>query len=158
MMSIKRFFILMAMMALANGVCMADGVRFLVVNAKDGTKTTFAIADEPKVLCKAGELTIVSKSTTFSLSLADVRNYVFSEESTGIIEAMKDGGLKLENGCVIFNGLSAGSVVSAYMQDGRLAKECKADANGKAVVNMTDLPKGIVILHSNKTDIKIINR
>lgn len=157
-MSIKRFFILMAMMVLANGICMADGVRFLVVNAKDGTKTTFAMADEPKVLCKAGELTIVSKSTTFTLSLADVRNYVFSEESTGIIEAMKDGDFKLENGCVVLNGLSAGSVVSAYMQDGRLAEEFKTDTNGTVVVDLSGLPKGIVILHSNKTDIKIINR
>ena len=103
-------------------------------------------------------MTIVSKSTTFSLSLDDVRNYVFSEVATSITEAMKNSGVKQENGCVVLNGLSAGSVVSAYMQDGRLAKECKADANGKAVVNMTDLPKGIVILHSNKTDIKIINR
>jgi hypothetical protein len=120
----------MAMVVLANGVCMADGVRFLVVNAKDGTKTTFALADEPKVSCKGGELTIVSKSTTFTLSLADVRNYVFSEESTGIIEAMKDRDIKLENGCVVLNGLLVGSIVSAYLQDGRLVKECKTDANG----------------------------
>jgi hypothetical protein len=129
-----------------------------VVNAKDGTKTTFAMADEPKVLCKAGELTIVSKSTTFSLNLADVKNYVFSEESTGIVETMKDGGFKLENGYVILNGLSAGGAVSAYMQDGRLVKECKADANGSAVIDLLGLPKGVIILHSNRTSIKIINR
>lgn len=153
-----RFFILLAAMVLANGVCIADGVRFLVVNAKDGTKTTFAMAEEPKVLCKSGELTIVCKTTTFSLSLAYVRNYAFSEESTGIIEVIKDGDVKLENGCVVLNGLSADSVVSAYLQDGRLAKECKADSNGSVFIDLSDLPKGIVILHSNKTDIKIINR
>ena len=157
-MSVKRIFILMVMVLLVNGLCMADGVRFLVVNAKDGTKTTFALADEPKVSCKAGELTIVSKNTTFSMGLSDVQNYVFSEESTGIIEVMKDGGFKIEHGCVVLNGLSAGSPVSAYLQDGRLAKECKADANGTAVMDLSDLPKGVVILHSNKTDIKIINR
>lgn len=157
-MSVKRFFILMAMVVLANGVCMADGVRFLVVNAKDGTNTIFALTDEPKVSCKGGELTIVSKSTTFTLSLADVRNYVFSEEKTGIIEAMKDRDIKLENGCVVLNGLLVGSIVSAYLQDGRLVKECKTDANGSAVVDLSVLPKGIIILHSNKTDIKIINR
>lgn len=157
-MSVKRFFISMAMIVLVNGLCMADGVRFLVVNAKDGTKTTFALADEPKISCKTGELTIVSKSTTFSIGLADVLNYAFSDDASGIGEILKDGNVKLENGCVVFNGLSAGSNVSAYFQDGRLVKESKADANGSAVVDLSGLPKGIVILHSNKTDIKIINR
>ena len=154
----KELIITMLLVILPMVECLADGIHFLVVNAKDGTKTTFAMTDEPKILCKAGELTIHSKSTTFSLSLADVRNYTFSEESTDIIEVMKDGNIKLENGCVVLNGHSAGSVVSAYMQDGRLAKECKADANGAAVVDLSGLPKGIVIMHSNKTDIKIINR
>ena len=157
-MSVKRFFISMAIIVLANGLCMAGGIRFLVVNAKDGTKTTFAMADEPKVFCKAGELNIVSKSSTLSLSLADVKNYVFTEKSTGIIEVMNERGFKLENGCVVMNGLSAGSIVSVYIHDGRLVKEYKADANGVAVMDLSVLPKGIVILHSNKTDIKITNR
>ena len=148
----------MAFAMLPLGECMADGVRFLVVNAKDGTKTTFALADEPKVSCKGGKLSIISSSSTFSLSLADVLNYTFSMDANGIREIVKDGSVKLENGYVLFDGLSAGSIVSAYLQDGRLVKECKADTNGSAVVDLSDLPKGIIILHSNKTDIKIINR
>ena len=64
----------------------------------------------------------------------------------------------MENGCVVFSGLNAGSTVSVYQQDGRLIKGCKADANGKAIVELSGLPKGVLIIHSNKTDIKIINR
>ena len=154
----KLIFIALMLAALPLCEVLADGVRYLVVNAKDGTMTSFALADEPKVSSNDGKLKIVSKSTTFSLSLAEVRNYAFSENPTGIAEVEKKGNLRMENGHVVFNGLPSGSMVSAYMQDGRLAKDFKADANGTAVVDLSDLPKGIVILHSNKTDIKIINK
>ena len=154
----KLIFIALMLATLPFCEVLADGVRYLVVNAKDGTMTSFALADEPKVSSNDGKLKIVSKNTTFSLSLAEVRNYAFSENLTGIAVVEKDGNLRMENDHVVFNGLPSGSMVSAYMQDGRLAKDFKADANGTAVVDLSDLPKGIVILHSNKTDIKIINK
>lgn len=157
-MSTKALIIALTLAALPFCEALADDVRYLVVNAKDGASTTFALADEPKVLCKAGKLEIVSKGTTFALGLADVKNYTFSEESTGIVETANEGNLRMENGRIIFNGLRAGSLVSAYLQDGRLVRNCKADRNGMAVVDLSGLPKGVVILHSNNTDIKIINK
>lgn len=138
--------------------CLADGVRFLVVNGKDGSKTTFALSDNPKVSCKSGELTVIAGSRTFTLGLADVQNYQFAEESTGIENVIKDGSVKMENGCVVFSGLNAGSLVSVYLQDGRLLRDCKADGSGNAVIELSNMPKGVLIIHSNKTDIKIINR
>lgn len=144
--------------ALPLAECLADGVQFLVVNGKDGTKTTFALADNPKLSCKNSELTVEAGSRTFTLSLSDVQNYQFSAEPTGIEEVMKDGSVKIENGSVVFSGLNAGGVVSVYLQDGRLLKDSKADVGGNAVVKLSNLPKGILIIHSNKKDIKIINR
>lgn len=155
----RRHFIIATMLAaLPWAESLADGVRFLVVNGKDGTKTTFAMADNPRVSCKSGELTVIAGSRTFTLSLAGVLNYQFSVESTGIADVVKNGSVKMENGCVVFSDLSVGSVVAVYMQDGRLIKDCKADAGGNAIVELSNLPKGILVIHSNKSDIKIINR
>lgn len=154
----RHFIIAMMLATLPFGKVLADDIRYLVVNAKDGTTASFALADEPIVSCKAGKLEIVSKVTTFSLSLADVRNYAFSETLTGIAEVEKYRNLMMENGHIVFHGLPFGSTVSAYMQDGRQAKTFIADEKGTAVVDLSGLPKGIVILHSNKTNIKIINR
>lgn len=154
----KHFIIATMLAALPWAECLADGVRFLVVNGRDGTKMTFALADNPKVSCKSGELTVIAGSRTFTLGLADVQNYQFAEESTGIENVIKDGSVKMENGCVVFCGLNAGSTVSVYLQDGRLIKESKTDVDGNAFVDLSNLPKGVLIIHSNKTDIKIINR
>lgn len=147
----------MLLSVLPYGVCHADSARFLVVNAKDGTNMTFALADEPKVSFVGGELSIVSNSQTFTMCIANVKNYTFAEESSGIDEVIKGEKLKYENGCMVFSGLTAGSKVSAYKQDGRLIKECVANANGTAFIDLSILPKGIVILHSSKTEIKIVN-
>jgi hypothetical protein len=154
----KHFIIATMLATLPLAECLADGVRFLVVNGKDGTKTAFALADTPKVSCKGGDLTVIAGSRTFTLSLADVQNYQFAIESTGIEDVVKDGSVKMENGCAVFSGLNAGGVVSVYLQDGRLLRDCKADDGGNAVVELSSMPKGILIIHSNKTDIKIINR
>ena len=157
-MRLKRIFIAMVLSVLPFIGIMADSVRFLVVNAKDGTKTTFGLAEEPKISFSNGELNIVSSSQSFSISLADIQNYSFAEESTGIGEVIKDGSAKLDNGFVVFNGLAAGSKVVAYMQDGKLVKESKANSNGTAIIDLSGLPKGILILQTNKTNIKILNR
>ena len=157
-MRMKGIIIVMLLSVLPCCVCLADGARFWVVNAKDGTKTTFALADEPKISFIGGELSIISNSQTFTMSIADVKNYVFAEEAAGICEIIKSGNVKVENGCVIFSGLTVGSKVSAYMQDGRLIKECAANANGTAFIDLSILPQGIIILHSGKTDIKVVNR
>lgn len=124
-MRLKHFIIATMLATLSWTECLADGVRFLVVNGKDGSKTTFALSDNPKVSCKSGELTVIAGSRTFILGLADVQNYLFEEESTGIENVMKDGSVKMENGCVVFSGLNAGSAVSVYLQDGRLIKKAR---------------------------------
>jgi hypothetical protein len=154
----KGIIIAMLLSVLPCGVCFADGAHFLVVNSKDGTKTTFALADKPKVSFVDGELSIVSNSKKFAMNIADVKNYTFEEESTGIGKVIKNGNAKFENGYVVFSGLTVGSKVSAYTQEGRLIKECTANENGTAFIDLSILPKRIIILHSGKTGIKVVNR
>jgi hypothetical protein len=154
----KRIIIALALAALPLVECLAEGVKFLIVNSKDGTQTSFALAEEPRLSFSNGELCIVSSTRTFSMSLADVQNYAFLNETTGIAEVIKAGSVKLENGFIVFSGLTAGSRIAVYTQDGKIVKESKAETNGSAVVEVSGLPKGILLLHSNNTSIKIINR
>ena len=71
---------------------------------------------------------------------------------------MKDGGIKQENGCVVICGLNAVGIVNAYLQYGGMIKNHKADAEGNAIVELSNLQKDILIIHLNKMDIKNINR
>ncbi|SNU02998.1 hypothetical protein SAMN06298211_101181 [Prevotellaceae bacterium MN60] len=154
----KGIIIAILLFVLPCGICHANGARFLIVNAKDGTKTTFALAEEPKVSLKSGELSIASNSRTFIIRIADVKNYAFAEESSGIGEIIKSVNVKVENGCVIFSNLMVDSKVSIYIQDGKLLKEVLANTDGTAFIDLSTLPKGILILHSDKMNIKVVSR
>lgn len=153
----KGFVITIILSVLSWTDCFADGARFLVVNAKDGTQMTFALTDEPKISFAGADLSIISNSRTFTMSIADVLNYSFAEKSSDIVDVVKSGNVKLENGCVVISGLIADSKVSAYILDGRLIKECVADVNGTAFIDLSTLPKGILIFHLGKRDIKVVN-
>lgn len=137
---------------------MADSAQFLTINGKSNTRVTFALSDEPKISFKDGAMHIVSKLMVFSLNLSEIINYTFSKDPSSIDEISADNDFKLVNGCILFNGLVAGSKIYTYLQDGRLLNECTADNNGNANVDLKSLPKGIVILRSNKMSIKISNK
>lgn len=147
---------LMTVMSITD--CQADGVRFLVVNGKNGAKATFALADEPIVKCKDGTLTVDSDKQHFTLNLADVQNYLFSSDGTAIRDVVKEGNVTMEDGLIIFKGLKAGTRIGIYLQDGRMAKECKTDKKGTISISLSELPKGILLLHAGEMNIKIINK
>lgn len=139
-------------------VAQNNNVHYLIVNAKDGSKTTFALSNAPVVSCKDGVLSIASNSNLFTLNLDNIHNFTFEQEATAIAEVVCKGKVKLEKDHVLFGSLVPGCKVLAYLQDGQLVKECVADDNGNAIVNLGDMPKGIIILQSNIENIKIINR
>ena len=135
-----------------------DGYHFFVVKAKDGTNATFALADEPKITNNNGELTIQGSNSTFKIRLSDVQSFKFLKQTTGINSIIKDEDVRVTNDCVVFDSLSAGSKVSVYMADGTLVKNFVADGNGSLVIGLSELPKGILVLHSARTNIKVINK
>lgn len=146
------------LLCLACKPTMADNAQFLTINGKSNTKVTFALSDEPKISFEDGAMHIVSNLMAFSLSLSEITNYTFSEDPSDIAEITADNNFKLANGCILFNGLDAGSKIYTYLQDGRLLNECTADNNGSAVVDLKSMPKGLIILRSNKMSIKISNK
>lgn len=91
----KKIVLLMGLL-LSFGECLADGVRYLVVNAKDGSQATFALADEPRISFENGELIILSSSQSFSLNLDEVQNYAFAEQATAIAQVVEQGDVKIE--------------------------------------------------------------
>jgi len=138
--------------------CLADGSSYLTITAKDGTTTSFALANKPKITFSNGNLVIVSNASTFSLSLAQVLKYGFSSDLTGINETLMHNEPVIENGAIIFNGLTPGTKVAIYMSDGRLVVEKKADSHGYVGFNFSTLPKGLIIIQTEKLSWKIVNQ
>lgn len=133
----------------------------------DGASTTVAIAlqDNPVVTLDNGNLVVVSANDTLSVPLSGV-SYAFETRkaenpTTGINDIAVPGRtaepqFAFANGTV--SGLKAGAKITVYQIGGQVVKSIAADNEGKAELNLSNLPKGIFIIKTPTKSIKIINR
>ena len=64
----------------------------------------------------------------------------------------------LQQGHVYMSNLKAGDSIYVYDADGRLAGQQTVSADGRVDVDLTTLTKGVYIVKTHATSIKIINK
>ena len=136
----------------------ADTVKYLVLETADKGKTEVALDKQPNISCSGGELKVTAGGEeVLSTSLANVTNFYFTSASTRIDETV---GAKpsLQKGHVYMTNLKAGDSISIYGADGRLAGQQTVSADGRVDVDLTTLTKGVYIVKTPTTSIKVINK
>ena len=139
----------------------------------DATYEGFKNGETETVLTKQPTITTTATSASepgeykITVSGAEAQNYEMNYvagkltvmEVTGV-ESVQGNTSKTTcvNGHVIFSQLQTGSKVYVYAADGRQISLYTADSMGIVDVDLTILPKGIYILKSPDTEIKITNR
>lgn len=151
---------LFAILALLFGVSMgvrADVVKYLVLNTADGQQV-IALADNPVMTVSGGVLKVtVGGVEKVSTSLDNVENYMFQEQSaTAIREIMADG-YQLSEGHVFMSNVKAGETIAVYSADSRRVSVQRVAADGRVDIDLTSLPKGVYIVKSPTTSIKVLN-
>lgn len=129
----------------------------LVVHLKNGGQSSFAFSEKPVITFDNENMVIKSNVTTFSVSIADVSYYDFPASSTGIQENQHALPL-ISNGHVVFSKLPADSNVNIYTVDGKQLRRYAASRSGNVDIDLTTLPKGVYVISSPITKIKITNR
>ena len=130
----------------------------LVVNRVSGGQNIFALSQEPVIAFFGNKMRVTTSAGTVHIPLVDVTNYVF-KDATGVEDVKADeGSTAFEDGQVIFTQIGAGQQVNVIMPNGVSVLTTKADDQGKAVVDLKALPKGIYIVKSPKNSIKVINQ
>jgi len=141
------------------GVKAAD-VQYLVVSLTDGTKAEMALADEPVITFAGDELKVtVAGVEKVAASMSEVVDYHFTTTPTGI-EQVKDekSSSRFAYGHVYISNAKKGDVMRVYATDGRLVISERVSDNGTADINLNELGKGIYIIKSSKSSIKVINQ
>lgn len=139
----------------------------------DATYEGFKNGETETVLTKQPTITTTATSASapgeykITVSGAEAQNYEMSYvagkltimEATGVESAQENTSkTTCVNGHVLFSQLQTGSKVYVYAVDGRQISLYTADSMGIVDVDLTILPKGIYILKSPDTEIKITNR
>ena len=135
--------------------------KLLVIETADGSKTVFALSANPELTFSGQTMLLNVGAQSHSFEIADVAQYYFEDDVTAID---KLGAVKLRlrhagNNKIIVEGLSPTSDVRLYSVDGSQMPVITTVADGKAIISLSSLPKGIYIISANKNqNIKIYKK
>ena len=153
--------ILTVLLLLSWLMAMADEPKSrLVVWAKDGTKTYFDLAENPKTTFKDNDLVITSESMTVNYPLEQVLRYTYELVSTGIesISLEKTVRISQRGDALTLENLKPGTAVSLYTVDGKLVMAHAAGDSRSVTISLSDRPSGVYIVKANDVTCKMLKR
>lgn len=156
----KLKFLFMALLVLMASSAKAQNMQYLVLDLTDCSQTVIALAEQPVITLQGEVLKVaVAGEVKVEASLGDVAKYSFSEtETPTAIQQLVGEESRLEPGHVFFANAKAGETVRIFTADGRLVATQRIGDDGTANVDLTTLGKGLLIIKSAKTSIKVMNK
>ena len=128
-------------------------VNAVVVHQTNGTKTVFLLADAPVVTYSGNTLVLKTAKKEASMPVEGIENVTFEEYS---VPTLIDEATITSDG-ILFRQLAAGSEVQVYTVDGKTVSTLKADGSGVVALDLSALPKGVLIIRTPDTTIKVNN-
>ena len=152
-----KFYLMLLVMLMATSA-KADNVKYLVLNS-GGEETVIALADAPVMTINEGTLKVtVAGVEKLSADLSQGLTYSFSETATSIQEILNNESSSLEQGHVYIAHAREGETVRVFTIDGKLVASQRINSEGTADIDLTTLGKGLYVVKSAKTSIKVMNK
>lgn len=149
----KTFTMFLALFAFSLSVFAGNpGVTFLL---RSGQKVSFSFAEKPVVALSDANLSVsVGGVERVSYAYADVQRVVVVDDVVSAIDNVvandKSQHIVFSFSANVLNvsGLAVGERFSLYSIDGKLMLGEKADADGKAAMNLSSLQQGIYVVRT----------
>lgn len=156
------------MISLIFGLCMtafvipAQGKTYnLVLWTRKGPKLSFAFADKPKVTIEGNVFKVTSLSTNMDCRARDLDQFTIeegSEESDIKAPQASLPQVKSQPGQLLLTGCRPHSTVELFTTDGKLADSRLTDDDGRLTLDTGSYGQGIIIVKTETTSLKIINK
>ena len=162
-MRIRIIILILALLAAVTGSRAVNGVW---VERIDGGKQCFLFADYPVITCTTDLLVVTTPTATVEFPVADLRRYYFTGDgeatATAIRNVEQSGGMapliRVTAAGAQLSGFAPQTAVDIYDTAGRLLDRRQIASDGTLAVSLSDQPKGIYIIKTNQTTLKIQNR
>ena len=153
-----KFYLMLLVMLMATSA-KADNVKYLVLNS-GGEETVIALADNPVMTVNGGILKVtVAGVEKVSVDLSQGLTYRFSAAApTAIQEVQNNESSRLEQGHIYIAYAREGETVRVFTAGGHLVATQRIGENGTADIDLTGLGKGLLIVKTANTSIKIMNK
>lgn len=145
----------------------SQGKQQVLVIVSGTDSVAFALTENPVISFQDNDLLVKSLGDSLVVSLANASYFleerIYTEHTTTGINSLtlpgisqKQPQLAFANGMV--SGLRPGDSVRVFSVNGTLVKTIKADTQGHAALELSQLPNGVYIIRTPNNSIKIINR
>ncbi len=149
----KTFTMLLALFAFSLSMFAGSpGVTFLL---RSGQKVSFTFAEKPVIALSDANLSVSVRGVErVSYAYADVQCVVVDDD---VVSAVDNVVANDKSQHVVFSfsasalnvsGLAANESIALYSIDGKLMLRERADADGKAAMNLSSLKQGIYVVHT----------
>ncbi len=154
--SLKKFFIVFSLVLMTSFVARSSELR---IHLKNGGDLSFILDTKPVITFEGESLIVQCEDASYSAYLYEILYYEYIEIATDIESYQKkEDNLIIIDGHILYSKFPNGSNVRVYSLDGMMLGSYKIDNGGYVDLNLTSLPKGIFILKTPLTSIKIANK
>ena len=151
--------LLLAVSAWSMGAMATDGKQYLALNI-NGEAVFIALADNP-VITYSGDVLHISTDAgeNIDVEVEDVNRGLFTttQEIPTSLSQLLAKKASMQGGLLLLDHLKAGSAVQVLSTDGKLVFQTAANADGQAVVNLSQYPKGAYVVKTATQSFKITN-
>lgn len=160
-MKLKTMLVAMMACTAASAWAAPDDLVLLVHHAS-GKMVACQLADSPKVDVTTEKVSLVSDRTSLTLDVMQNTRITFCKESelpTKLEEAKAEvGRIWFDGEMLRAEGLKAGALVLVYDANGRQVLKGVADSDGRAQLSTAALTKGVYVVKSDLTTLKVSKR
>lgn len=131
-----------------------------VIYAKDGTKTSYALNEQPKLSFTETHLVITTNGIEVNYDLDNMEKFTYEySESSNVTDLRTDNPIiKLDGENLLLSALPANSSISIYSSNGTLVFQKDIRQAGKYAFPLSNLEKGVYIIKTNSLTHKILKK
>lgn len=131
----------------------------LVITQLNGSKVYYNLDEEPKTTFTLEDLVIETQSQTVSYPLAQIKQFTYEQDATGIEEVSREGICISQNGDnIVITGLPNGKTIAIYNTNGQLLLTGKSDGSQRTTLSVHQLPIGVYVVKADQVTYKITKR
>lgn len=120
----------------------------LVMWLADGSKTDIELSQLPQVKFENDKVMVTSSVLDMEYDAEEVLRFTY-ERSTGEDAGLAEGIASVQDGRLLFHGVTAADQVSVYSANGTRVPVSIVSANGNHSLSLSSLPSGVYILKVN---------
>lgn len=138
----------------------------LVVWTKDGARADFSFVDKPQVTMTDDVFTVTSQKTSVEYTALDIDKFTLelvNETSGQLVDAVasiqtEKPIVRMTPDMLTVSGCKPQLDITVYSLDARLVASARTDANGQAQLSLDGLRRGVYIVKTETTTIKITKK